>query len=188
LGDTPTVIDEYLNDAWQSSGGGEARDLSYFRRDKSGDPTVRITRLKILGGHGDDPLILRTAEDFTIHCEITSCRAYPKAYVAFWLTNQNGERVATFLNADAGDQLALRQGVQIVECRVNALPLTPGRYVLTIGVNEGVQSTALDLLVDVPAFQVVMPEVENGILDWPHRPWGCFHWNNVNWSIRPDAT
>ena len=39
-----------------------------------------------------------------------------------------------------------------------------------------------DVIVDLPALQVVMPEIDNGALEWPHRPWGCVHWKNVAWQ------
>ena len=51
-----------------------------------------------------------------------------------------------------------------------------------IGVNEGISSVAFDVLIDYPALSVEMPEADNGGMEWPERPWGCIHWDNVRWQ------
>jgi hypothetical protein len=62
------------------------------------------------------------------------------------------------------------------------MPLSPGRYHLTIGLNETTTSIAFDVIVDYPALNVTLPEMDNGALEWPQRPWGCLHWNDVRWA------
>jgi lipopolysaccharide transport system ATP-binding protein len=183
IGDTPEVIDTYLEDAWEGRGRRDAADLDYYRRDRNGNPDVRITGVTVLGGGDGGPVpTLRTAEDFTVRCEFRASRAYPRAYVAFSIMNQQGERVATFLSSDRGDQMSIREGASAAECRIHGLPLSPGRYSLTIGVTETIGATALDVIVDYPALEVTMPKADSGELEWPQRPYGCVHWEDVTWS------
>jgi len=102
--------------------------------------------------------------------------------ISYWMTNQNAERVATFHSPDQGFKIMLEPGRIVVTSTVQSLPLSPGRYNLSIGVNQNAFTTAFDVLVDCPAFTVSMPEVESGECDWPHRPWGGIHWCKVRWS------
>jgi lipopolysaccharide transport system ATP-binding protein len=184
-GPTPEVIDRYLTDAWDRRESDRGRQVDPYRRDRNRTRAVMIERLWVEGGDGGDPPVLASGEDFTVHCEFSAARALPKAYCAFWLTNQQGERAATFFTADSGFAFPIRTGRQVVACRVRGLPLGPGRYSLTLGLNEGVTTTAFDVIVDYPAFQVVLPALDTGEIDWPHRPWGCVHWPDVCWVGDP---
>jgi lipopolysaccharide transport system ATP-binding protein len=180
-GPTATVIDRYLEDSWRQRDAGAEHSLDYYRRDRVRDRSVTIERLWITGGDGGDPPVLNSGDDFTVHCQFVADREYPCSYSGWWLTNQQGERVVTFFNPDSGFPMAIRKGVQTVACRVKGLPLSPGRYTLSLGINQGVSTVAFDVILDLPAFHVVMPEVENGRLEWPQRPWGCVHWTDTVW-------
>jgi lipopolysaccharide transport system ATP-binding protein len=180
-GPTAAVIDAYLKDAWEARAGEGAGPLDYYRRDRGRPGPVRIERLWVTGGDGGTPPTLASGEDFTVHCQFTAERAYPRSYSGWWLSNQRGERVATFFNPDAGHPLAIRPGTQAVACRVRSLPLAPGAYTVSFGLNEGVTSVAWDVIVDYPAFRVVLPQAESGELEWPGRPWGTVHWPNTSW-------
>jgi hypothetical protein len=184
LGPTAEVIDRYLGDAWDNQKGGGAASLDYYRRDRNRVTPVRITGVTVDGGDGGDPPVLRSGEPFTLRIAFTAQKAYPRIFADFRLVNQQGERVATFLTSDNGFTLEAREGPQEVACRVEKLPLAPGRYTVTIGLNETTTSIAFDVLVDFPAFHVVLPELDNGALEWPHRPWGCLHWTDAHWSSR----
>jgi lipopolysaccharide transport system ATP-binding protein len=180
-GPTPEIIDRYLADAWKQRGH-EGDRLDFYRRDRVRDTTVTINRIWISGGDDGSPPVLKSGEDFTLHCEFTSERELPRAYSGIMLNNQQGERVVTLFNADTGFTFPIRKGTQAVAVQVRGLPLSPGGYTVTMGINQGVTSTAYDVIVDYPVFHVVMPELDNGSLEWPMRPWGGVHWKDTTWQ------
>lgn len=179
-GGTPAIIDRYLTDAWQQRHE-IGSNLDYYRRDRVRDSAVTIDRIWLTGGDNGEPPILKSGDDFTIHFEFTSDRELPRAYSGVWLTNQQGERVVTLFNPDSGFAFPIRKGKQTIAIQVRGLPLSPGGYTMTMGINQGISTVAFDVIVDFPAFHVVMPEVDNGSLEWPMRPWGCLHWKDVSW-------
>ena len=180
-GPTAEVIDHYLSDSWNNQNSSAAANIDYYRRDRNRATPVRITGIKVDGGDNGDPPTVRSGDPFTLRLAFTSEKEFPRAYCAFWLTSQQGERVATFLDSDTGHELTIHKGVQEISCRIGRMPLSPGRYHLTIGLNETTTTVAFDVIVDYPALNVTLPEVDNGALEWPQRPWGCLHWNDVRW-------
>jgi lipopolysaccharide transport system ATP-binding protein len=182
-GPTPEAIDRYLGDAWARKAENDAKQLDYYRRDRSHPSPVQFRRVWITNAEGGSVNALSFREDFSINCEIESTDYRGEVLVAFWLTNQQGERVATFFSPDQGVRAELVPGRTIIAAAVSALPLSPGRYSLTIGVNQQTHTIAFDVLVDYPAFEVEMPGIGSGEREWPNRPWGCIHWENVAWSV-----
>ena len=179
---TSDVIDRYLQDSWDTGAGQGEHDLDYYRRGKHDDSGVRIVGIRTYGNTDECSNSVESGDELAIQIEIESSKRIDEALVAFWLTSSNGERVATFLSHDSEFELDLRPGIQSICCKIRDLPLGPGRHAVTIGVNQGTHSKALDLIVDFPAFQVALAGIDNGELKWPNRPWGCVHWTDVQWS------
>lgn len=179
---TTDVIDRYLGDSWSSAEVNGDLDLSFYRRDKRRSSPVRIDRLWFTTTDGRSVKELTSGDDFVVHCDFTSTESYQEACVAFSVTNQQGDRVATFFSLDAGARIDITPGTLSFACRVIGLPLSPGRYSITLGINEHPHTVAFDVIVDLPAFHVVMPQVDNGTMHWSHRPWGAVHWYDVLWT------
>jgi lipopolysaccharide transport system ATP-binding protein len=182
-GPTESVIDQYLNDTWdQGAGTGDGAELSYYRRDRSRDTSVTIQKIRVLGERGSPP-VLNSGDPIVIRFAVVASKKITGALVTLIITNQRGERVTTLLSLDQGAALDLDAGaVQEFDCRLDDLPLAPGRYNISLGINRTLRSIAYDAIVDYPAFQIEMPEIESGEMDWPWRPWGCVHWNAVSWD------
>lgn len=178
---TPEAIDRYLADAWSRKTGDGALALDYYRRDHSNISPVVFQRVWFTNTAGAIVDVLHSSEDFTVHCEIESRNYQGDVCVAFWLTNQQGERVATFFSPDQRFWVSLEPGRIVVSSTIRGLPLSPGRYNLSIGVNQNAYTTAFDVLVDYPAFDVEIPEFSSGECEWPNRPWGCVNWREVFW-------
>ena len=181
-GKTPEAIDRYLEDAWTRKSGDDRNVLDYYRRDRSDGRAVQFHRVWVTNSDGIETEALRHAEDFTVHCELDSFYYKGDVVLSFHLTNHSSERVATFHSRDQGFDIALTPGQIVISATVQHLPLSPGRYNLTLGVNQNSITTAFDVLVDYPAFTVSMTGVESGEYDWPHRPWGVIHWREIQWS------
>jgi ABC-type polysaccharide/polyol phosphate transport system ATPase subunit len=180
-GPTPEAIDAYLNDAWSRPATGEATALDYYRRDRASGKAVRLERLWFTGSDGVETRHLRSGETFTIHGQLHSDAYEGDLCVAFWLVNQQSERVATFFSGDQGYRPHMRPGTRTLSVRVDSLPLAPGRYTLSIGINKNAHDVAFDVIVDYPAFEVQLPELDSGQIEWPQRPWGCILWDRVTW-------
>jgi lipopolysaccharide transport system ATP-binding protein len=181
-GPTTEIIDRYLRDAWDQQTATEAGGLDYYRRNRNQQAAVRIEALIVEGGDGGTPPLVRSGDDFTVRIRCRSERHLPGLYCSLWLTNQQGERVATFFCADADFLPEIHRGEQELRCHIRALPLSPGRYTVSVGINEGISTLAFDVILDYPGLNVFMPEVDNGALEWPMRPWGCLHWKDVTWE------
>lgn len=181
-GPTDTVIDQYLQDTWDTATESEERaSIDYYRRDKNRDSTVTIRDVEVLGGHGSPPRI-NSGEPILIKIHIAATKKISAALVDVALSNQRGERVVTIHCLDTRDVIDLVEGSQYITCRIDRLPLSPGRYTITVGVNRALHTIAYDVIVDFPALEIVLPEVESGEYPWPQRRWGCIHWRDVSWT------
>jgi lipopolysaccharide transport system ATP-binding protein len=186
-GDGPTedMIGRYLEETWtRGESSGEVTAVDDYRRDRNRDSSVTIRRLEVLGGRGSPPT-LDSGDPIVIRFEVLATRAIRGALLNVILTNHRGERVVTLVTLDQNVSVDLEEGVHTLDCRVQDLPLAPGKYTMTAGINRTLRSRAYDVIVDYPAFRVAMPGLENGEIEWPQRPWGCIHWKNVSWSSSP---
>jgi lipopolysaccharide transport system ATP-binding protein len=181
---TAAAIDRYLKDAWEPATQTSSEDLDYYRRARSGQSPAVFRSIQITSADDSRISSLRAGDDFSIRCEVESIRHYPEACLAFWLTNERGERVVTGFSPDGGFRLPLVKGRQTITCRVESLPLSPGAYTMTIGLNETASTLAFDVLVDYPAFKVYLPEADSGELAWSQRPWGAVQWRRMTWSAQ----
>jgi lipopolysaccharide transport system ATP-binding protein len=181
VGHTGQVADRYLEDAVAAKQ--EApHALDYYRRGNTAESSVRFRRIRFLTESGQEVETLPSGATFRVEADVEANESHERVSLAFWLTNERGERVSVFFSGDAGCWFPVRPGAQTLSCTVTGLPLSPGRYAVTIGTNRATSTLAFDVLVDYPAFEVVLPGLESGEIDWPHRPWGCVHWTRVSWE------
>jgi lipopolysaccharide transport system ATP-binding protein len=178
---TPVVTDRYLEDSVRIRQS-RPETLDYYRRGGTYDSTVRFRAVRCLKECGQEVETLRPGDPFRVEATVEANEAHERTCLSFWITNDRGERVCTFFSGDANCWFPIAPGTQTVCCSIRDLPLSPGRYSLTIGINRSPNTLAFDVLVDYPAFDVVLPELESGAVDWCHRPWGCVHWNQVTWE------
>jgi lipopolysaccharide transport system ATP-binding protein len=183
-GPTSRIINRYLDDAIKGRTSAKERSLDFYREDKKFGSLVRIKRIWIDGEDGESLPRLGPNDDVSFNCEIESSREYPRACIVFSLTNERGERVATMFSLDQKFPLTLTTGTQVVNCRVRKLPLSPGRYYLTLWISETIRSLAFDSILDYPLLETESPEIESDESEWPQRPWGCIHWSDVSWEYR----
>jgi lipopolysaccharide transport system ATP-binding protein len=180
---TPQAIDRYLSDTFQQNTSGNTRSLDYFRRGNTYESSVRFQSIQMTDEDGKPIDILSTGKPFRLEATLESQETHDRACLAFWLTNDRGERVSTFFSGDQECWFPIRPGKQTISCIVKDLSLSPGRYSITIGVNRTANTLAFDVLLDYPAFTVVFEGLDSGELDWPERPWGVVHCKNVAWKV-----
>jgi lipopolysaccharide transport system ATP-binding protein len=187
-GPTARIIDRYLADAWGGAGTQGPPPVQHYRQDRADSRSVCINKIWFSNSTGRIASQLEFSETFSIHCEIESRSYRGEVFVACWLTNQNGERVATFFSPDQVPRFEIAPGRFLVQLTVRGLPLSPGRYYVTIGVNHQIHTTAFDVLVDYPAFDVKKAQIGSGECEWPDRPWGCVHWEGVSWTMKTEGS
>jgi lipopolysaccharide transport system ATP-binding protein len=178
---TAVVTDRYQRDS-VSAKLEKPDSLEYYRRGKLCDSSVRFRRVRFLSDANQEVGTVQSGETFRVEATIEANESRERAHLAFWLSNDQGERVSTFYSGDSGFVFPIRHGTQTVSGTVQGLPLSPGRYTVTIGVNSAANALAFDVLLDYPAFDVILPGVESGAVDWAHRPWGAVHWTQVAWD------
>jgi lipopolysaccharide transport system ATP-binding protein len=178
---TREAISSYLYDTSKTHG--QEVDVAAYRRGGCRDSTVRLTRFRITDAAGNPVRVVKSGDPFVIEATYIADETLPDGCMAFSIVNELGQRVGTFFSWDQGTAIPLRPGEWVARCEVRGLPFAPGRYVISLGLNQQANTTAFDVLVDVPALEVVLPAIDAGELDWPHRPWGAVHWTDVRWEV-----
>jgi len=187
-GPTAQIIDRYLADASGGIGIEQSRPIESYRQDRSDNRPAQLKRVWFTDSDKKITSCIQFSEAFSIHCEIESNSFRGRFHVAGWLTNQNGERVTTFYSPDQIPRFAIVPGRFLIQVTFRDLPLSPGRYYVSIGINQQTNTTAFDMLLDYPAFDVAMEEIDSGECEWPDRPWGCVHWENVSWTMKDEGS
>ncbi len=183
FGATSTAIEQYLYSSPVQTLDDKVPALNFYRREVVLHSPVIFRNIWMTGTAEKHFPTFVTGEDMEINCELECSKHFNNSVISFWLTNQMGEKVLTVFSMDQDVSIPLEPGRQHISCRVHGLPLSPGRYYITIGVNETPNTIAFDVLIDFPAFEIVLPELSSGELAWSDRPWGAVHWTNNTWNV-----
>jgi lipopolysaccharide transport system ATP-binding protein len=179
-GHTALVTDRYRDDSATTKQ--EARgSLDYYRRSTVYESSVRFRGVRFLSEAGEELTVLQPGDAFRVEATVEARESHERACLSIWITNDRAERVCTLFSGDANYWFPIVPGTQTLSCTVTGLPLSPGQYTITIGINRSANTLAFDVLLDYPAFNVVLPDLESGAIDLAHRVWGCVHWTQVNW-------
>ncbi len=180
-GDTRHVVDRYLADTFEKRKN-VMSEIDFFRRNRIADTPISFTRIWVNEPSSELPVI-ELGSKFSIFAEMQAVRKIEGANLTVIIKDLNGHRILVLFSWDQDFSLFLAPGGHIVELEVEGLPLVPGRYVADIGVNRSTGTTAYDVLIDVPLFEVVN---RGQVTQWPDRPWGSVHWRKVEWKL-PEA-
>jgi lipopolysaccharide transport system ATP-binding protein len=183
FGATPTAIDRYVTAPFVRVPADKVIDVQLYRRAGPLHSPVRFSRVWLTGAEDSSIPSFEMGEDIEINCELESTGRFATSTLSLTLTNQRGEQVLTAFSMDQGLKVPIELGRQQVSCRLCELPLSPGRYSVTLGVNETPNTTAFDVLLDYPGFEVVLRGQYSGELAWANRPWGVIHWTNTTWKV-----
>jgi len=153
-------------------------DLDFFRRDRSHKNILHIKRIWVKGEVSTVP-IMEINADFTLCVEVEVHQAICGANVTVVFKNEEGSRVLVLFSWDEGFSLTSKPGLCHIGIGVRGLPLSPGQYVVDVGINQSTVTIAFDVVTDVPVFTIVNSEK---VTQWPDRTWGCIHWSDVKWD------
>ena len=174
-------VEEYVN---QSMSHFKMGDLSQFRRDRiTSDTSTFCTRIQVLNAktsHDELPNF-SCGDDIEIEMEFEVRRPIRGVALTIILSKTTGERIATVFSGDQRILINLDPGQAIYRCRLKGIPLTPGTYQADIGINQASSiSKAYDVILAYPLFSISDVPQTGG--QFPHRSWGAFYWNNVEWE------
>ena len=182
MGTTPETIDYYLNDSVRDFTSAKA-GLDAYRRDTCHNADARFIGVRFGDVESAAALpVIESGNSIQFDLEFECERPLDNACISVVLFRGVDERAITLYTRDRGFAISADPGRHKVHCQIDGLPLTPGRYTATIGLNRNAQTKASDVLLNVPAFEVVMSDVIDGTLHWTNRPWGAIHWKGVTWQ------
>ena len=175
---TSKVVETYLTQTMENSRL-KVDSIDYFRRDRFATWEARITRVWVNKATDVIPTI-EMGDDLTVFVEIEALKTIQGAHFNLIIKNLQGVRVAHIFSGDKGFYLFLSPGKTVISLQIKGLVLAPGRYFADMGFNISDQTTAFDVLLDLPIFNV---ENKGKVVEWLERPWGTIHWENLAWEV-----
>ena len=146
-GGVQEVIGDYL-----SGHKGTDRQASPWREDRPGNGWIRVTEVSVSMG-GLDAGILQTGKSATIRIAYALRRQLDSAGFQIDIKTAFGEPVAALSNDYSGEVVNVDPAIGLVACSIDALPLIPGRY--SISVICGARGELSDVVYDALLFDVV---------------------------------
>lgn len=179
-GSTDQVVQHYLDEVQGYTTRGK-RNLELYHRESVSQSPVRFTRVWV-DNIKDEVPIIEMVQNFSICIELETSIEIRGAHLGFGIKKRDGTQVTVMLSIDHGFRLFLAPGKHVVTCTIGDLPLTPGEYLVDVGINQSTQTRAWDVILDYPLFTVV--DRAGQVVHWTERPWGAVHWRDVTWSIQ----
>lgn len=190
-GSPAEAIDHYIGRSFQhvDQQPGETEDVARFRRDAKCGREAAICSLGVRRT-GDAAVrfapTLEFGDEFEVVFEIES-NIEAEGRMGFSIAREDGSVVTLVWSQDANFPVSIRCGRQTIRCRVEGLPLSPGRYLTQVGLSDLTPGRTYDVLVDCPLLQINMQALADGSLQYPNRTWGGVQWSRVRWDSEPAA-
>jgi lipopolysaccharide transport system ATP-binding protein len=159
-------------------------NVGFYRRDNDRDLPVTIESIQIGGDITDlnAPPTVEIGDDLEVAIQINSDVSLPSAHVTIILKNDQREIIGVFFSLDTGTNIPITLGRQIIAAKITNLPLSPGEYIVDVGVGRSLADSPLDVIIDFPLFRVID---DGKIAHWPGRPRGLLHSRSIDWTSRP---
>jgi lipopolysaccharide transport system ATP-binding protein len=175
---TTEIIEQYLMESVEHQDNGKGA-IDLYRRKVVVNSPIRISGIWIDNGSKGEPTMPMGCE-FTVYIQMQVFHTIWGANLTIILKNAHGERVATLFSGDQGFALSLKPGERTVSACVRNLALSPGQYLVNVGINQSTQSQAYDVIVDLPLFRIFN---NAQITHWLERPWGVVHCDAIRWQV-----
>lgn len=183
IGGTAECIERYVTRCLATS---RPNDLSAFRRGSVTDAApVTFHSVRILhNNHTEGELpIFHSGEDIAIEFCFDSKHPVKDATLTLVLMRTTGEKVTTIFSGDQGIGIDIDESARKYLCCLKRMPLSPGTYMVDVGLNQSALSQAYDVLEHLPLF--IVSDVPQTAGQFPNRPWGAFYWEKVAWKRLP---
>ena len=180
FGCTNEVINTYMSDSVAARR--TLGDLSFYRRDKMGGARAQFVKVALSDSKAGELPTFISPRSIRLELDIEANEELGETCVSLTLVRNHEDRVTTLFSPDVGFRPYISRGLNHIQCKIDAPPLSPGQYTISCGLNRNAHTIAFDVLVDVPLFDIDLPNIDSGEISWSHRPWGAIYWPHVAWS------
>jgi lipopolysaccharide transport system ATP-binding protein len=156
VGLTEDVVPRYMGDESALLIPGEPRDVSTAPRScTSGD--ARFTEVSYQGSGAGNGLI--SGGSLTVDLAIQATSGQKVDSLAVWLADRSGTRLVYADTTALGEEIVLKEGMNRVAIRIDAVHLNPGTYVLNLWLAKR-PATVIDVIEHAAEIEVVEPPSE----------------------------
>jgi hypothetical protein len=120
--------------------------------------TARISRVSLVDAEGNTGNDFKMGAGMRIQLSIVTSGRIAQPWVGVTLRTALNQQLFHCANREAGHELPPIEHDCVVECKIDALNLLPGRYQLDLSLADA-RSGLLDELISVASFDVVVSDV-----------------------------
>jgi lipopolysaccharide transport system ATP-binding protein len=102
------------------------------------------------------------------------------ANVSITFYNVEGIKVGVAFSWDDGFSLNVSPGMHELKFRLMHTMLSPGVYMVSVGINQSTHTTSWDGIHHYPLFEI---ENQDNVKQFTHRSWGAVHLNSNFWEV-----
>lgn len=174
-GSSESMVAQYYKRNHVSEGIKPKIDDYHLRSIKDSEVIINGIELKEFG---EKIPVISMHSDIELTISIDSKVEFKGANFNFRLGNEEGLNIGGSFSLDDSFKVDLNLGRNVFLVFLKDLQLTPGKYLITFGVNQSVHTLAWDVIKDYPIFEI---ENNNQFIFFENRKWGINHFK-VDWK------
>jgi lipopolysaccharide transport system ATP-binding protein len=157
----------------------EKLPVDKYRNYKISEAPVIIEDIFVEGYEQSMPM-LNMGEPIEIVVRIKSRENVNGASITLAFFNAEGVQTDLAFSWDDEFYLNIQKGIYDIHFSPSRLGLPPGRYTMTVGLNQGYLTNAWDGITYYPIFEI---ENRSVVRHWDSRPWAIHHMEKNSWAI-----
>ncbi|MCA9934194.1 MAG: ABC transporter ATP-binding protein [Ardenticatenaceae bacterium] len=152
-GPTEEVIQQYLEFLYDHEPQQARTQTSHFVRRGSGG--IQVTAVHLLDAANNEQQTFKTGDPMTIEMHYTAYRPINEPEFGLAIYHPDGTKINGPNTRLAGIKTGTVTGSGVVRYRIQALPLLPGKYLLTTAIHDSRRAKAYDYLENAFDFRVI---------------------------------
>jgi len=176
IGTSRDIIKDYLSLGVNNK---EKLPIDKYRIDNISNVPIYIDNIYTKGHQNEIPVI-NMKETPTIIINIVVNKRIEKANITISLLNSEGIKTDMAFSWDDNFYLNVEEGHHQIEFTPQNFSLPPGRYSVSVGLNQSDNTVAWDGISCYPIFEI---ENHGDVTHWGSRPWAIHHSQNNTWLI-----
>lgn len=153
-------------------------NMDSFRRRQNDASPVKIVDVKAEPPCSGPEREMAVGSDLKIAIDLDVSAPLQDANVTVCLKTALGQTVCVIASWDNDYRLSLGRGLHTVTMTTAQLPLSPGEYMVDVGIDASMHHT-YDAIFDYPLCSV---SNHGQVIHWLERPWGPIHCTRVAWG------
>jgi len=180
-GPTQQVVSDYLANTELSNSG----ELLHLPRQQAGTNVARFSRVRILDVEGNVGTDFKMGSGIVIALSIKTTERIAQPWVGITLRTALNQQLFHCANREAGYELKAIEHDCVVECKIDAINLLPGRYTLDLSLADA-RGAFHDELSAAAYFDVVVSDVLESGMPMDHQ-YGVIYFGS-QWSVKDGDT